>query len=156
MRNKTINSLSSLFKMKGDMNKNLVCNVFLSLIYTILTLAVPYVVGLCVDSMDFKNNDMSEVLKYVLLILGFAVLSSVCYLLISKLSNKFTYKLTNDLRKKCYAKYNKTSMKHISEQKSGFFKSVIINDCESISDGLILFFNVQVRFFIISGYLYYF
>ncbi len=141
MRNKTIKSLSSLFKMKGDMNKNLVCNVFLSLIYTILTLAVPYVVGLCVDAMDFVNTDMSKVFCYVLVILGFALLSSVCYLLISKLSNNFTYKLTNDLRKKCYAKYNKTSMKDISEQKSGFFKSVIINDCESISDGLILFFN---------------
>ena len=116
--------------------------LFLSFIfaafYAVSTVLIPYFAGRAIDSLDDGYN---VILYFVVLIAICALVSSVSSYLLLRVNNSFSYDVTKGLRNDMFAKVGKLRMSSLDRTDPGKLQSLIINDCETVGDGLILFLN---------------
>jgi len=141
MRNKgSISALIRLLKMSGGSGIKLIFSIILAAVTSVLTLLIPYFFGKIVDLLT-GDIDMSQVLRYLLFILSFIVITSVLTYIMNTLNYKISYDTVKRLRDSAYEKINRLPVSYIEKTSAGSIESLIINDCETISDGLLVSLN---------------
>ena len=59
----------------------------------------------------------------------------------NKTNNKIAYDVTEKIRNEAYGKVRKLPVSYIDNTSAGTIQSMVISDCETIGDGLIMFMN---------------
>lgn len=106
--------------------------------YAVSTVLIPYFAGRAIDSLDEEYN---VIIGFVVLIAVCAFVSSISSYVLLRVNNSFSYDVTKGLRNDMFAKVGKLRMATLDTTDPGKLQSLIINDCETVGDGLILFLN---------------
>lgn len=112
----------------------LVCSLF----QVVATLLAPVIIGQAVDYIVGKNNvDFEKVILYIILLATSVGAAFLFQYLASYFINVASYRAIGDLRKNAFAKIHAVPVKFIDSHKRGDLLSVIVNDIDQISDGLL-------------------
>lgn len=120
----------------------LLISLLFSIGCVISSLYIPILIGNAIDVIVETNNVNFETLKTILgLVLLLLIVASILQYLLSLCNNYLTYAITRDLRNQAFEKIQKLPLKYLDNQSNGDIVSKIINDVETISDGILLGFN---------------
>lgn len=120
----------------------LILSIICSILYVICSLFIPVLVGKAIDAIIEINNVDFEVLKQIIYqILFCLIFDSITQYIMNLCNNYLTYSLTRDLRNQSFEKIQTLPLKYLDAHQSGDIVSRIINDVETISDGVLLGFN---------------
>lgn len=112
----------------------LVCSLF----QVFATLFAPVIIGRAVDYIVGKNDvDFEKVILYIILLATSVGAAFLFQYLASYFINVASYRAIGDLRKNAFAKIHAVPVKFIDSHKRGDLLSVIVNDIDQISDGLL-------------------
>lgn len=135
-------NLSFLLKYLKKYRILLIFSLVLSLVSSLLTLLIPYLVGLVIDLLiGFNLVDMNQVINYCVIIALISVIISISQYLAGIINNKICFLMTKDLRNDLNSKIHRLPLKYLDNQPIGDLVNRIINDVETISDGLVMGFN---------------
>ena len=116
----------------------LILSFLFAAFYAVSTVLIPYFAGRAIDSLD---EDYMVIIGFVVLIAVCALVSSVSSYVLLRVNNAFSYDVTKGLRNDMFAKVGKLRLATLDTTDPGKLQSLIINDCETVGDGLILFLN---------------
>lgn len=109
-----------------------------SLLQVIATLLSPVIIGKAIDCIVGKNNvDFGKVAHYVILLAVSIAGAFLFQYLASYFINIASYRAVGDLRKNAFGKLHSVPVSFLDSRKSGDLLSVIVNDIDQISDGLL-------------------
>lgn len=116
--------------------------MILALVFTVAqvaaTLLAPVIIGRAVDYIIDKSNvDFEKILYYVILLLVDVSAAFLFQYVGSLFLNKASYRAIGDLRKAAFLKLQKVPVSYIDNRKQGDILSVLVNDIDQISDGLL-------------------
>lgn len=114
-------------------------------LYAVSTVLIPYFAGRAIDSLD---RDYLVIIKFVVIIAICAGISSISSFVLMRVNNSLTYDVCEGLRNDMFAKVGKLRMATLDTTDPGKLQSLIINDCETVGDGMILFLNQFVSGFV--------
>ena len=116
--------------------------IFLSFLfaalYAVATVLIPYFAGRAIDSLD---EDYLVIINFVVCIGICALVSSLSSYILLRVNNSLTYNVLDGLRDDLFAKVGKLRLATLDTEDPGNLQSLIINDCETVGDGMILFLN---------------
>ncbi|MDD8049686.1 MAG: ABC transporter ATP-binding protein [Thomasclavelia sp.] len=136
------NNISRLLSYCKPYKRLLILSVILSIINVCLNLLVPILLGQAIDCMIGQGSVNFDRLKMIALTMVLVIIMySLIQWSIGQISNFITYNMSNDLRNKCYEKINHLPLSSIDNTNHGQMISVIINDIDLISQGLLQSFN---------------
>lgn len=116
--------------------------IFFSLLTTMSSLLVPVLLGQAIDLLISKGQVDVVLLFEKIMKIGFVLLFVVsAQWLLSKQTNKITYLISYDLRKKTYDKIHDLTINYIDTHKHGEMINYIISDVELVSNGLLQSFT---------------
>lgn len=137
----SIGALIRLLKFSKGSTGKLILSIILAAITSGLTLLIPYYFGKVVDIIKQDEFDLGIVLQNVLMIAGFVIISAILTYIMNTINYKISYTIIKKLRDEAYDKINRLPVSYIEKTSVGSIESFIINDCESISDGLLVSLN---------------
>ena len=109
-----------------------------AILYVVLNLTAPVLIGYAIDNAIDAGQVNFERITELLIMTGAAVIaSSVFQWLMNLCTNTVAYCTIRDLRRDIYAKFNRVPLKYIDGTPHGDLLSRIINDAESVGDGLL-------------------
>ena len=119
-----------------------ILSLILSIIVVGCTIYIPILFGDAFDTIIGPALVDFEKLKYVtvlvVIILGITGVTQWIQLL---LNNKMAYRITRRLRREAFIKIQNLPLKYIDSHPSGEIVSIVINDVDQFSEGLLLGFN---------------
>ena len=116
-------------------------SMLLALITVATTLYAPILIGQCVDLIIGKGNVDIKALTPVLVKLCVTVsITAVSQWLMSLCTNKITFNVVRDIRRKAFSKLSRLPLSYIDAHPHGDIISRIITDIDQISDGLLMGF----------------
>lgn len=119
-----------------------ILSLILSIIVVGCTIYIPILFGDAIDTIIGPALVDFEKLKYitvlVVIILGITGVTQWIQLL---LNNKMAYRITRRLRREAFIKIQNLPLKYIDSHPSGEIVSIVINDVDQFSEGLLLGFN---------------
>ena len=136
----SISALIRLLKMSRGSGPKLACSIVLAAITSVLSLLIPYFFGKIVD-LFVGELDMGLVTKYLLFIVSFIVTTAILTYIMNTLNYKISYDTVQKLRDSAYEKINRLPVSYIEKTSVGSIESLVINDCETVSDGLLMSLN---------------
>ena len=136
MKNK--GTLKRILKYAKPYRSSLVFAMIFALLYVVLNLTAPVLVGYAIDNIADKNNvDFNEVAQ-LLLMVGVTVLAcAVFQWLMGLCINTVSYGTVRDMRKDIFKKFNTVPLKYIDGHPHGDLISRMINDVDAVGDGLL-------------------
>ena len=109
-----------------------------SLFQVIATLFAPVIIGYAVDCIVGVNNVDFEKVTYYIILLAISIGAAFLFqYLASYFINVASYRAIGDLRKNAFAKIHAVPVSFIDSHKRGDVLSVLVNDIDQISDGLL-------------------
>ncbi len=118
--------------------KKIVAALIFAIFYVVLNLTAPVLVGYAIDNAVARGKVNFEEILGILLMVGITVIcSSVFQWLMSLYTNCVAYFTIRDLRRDIYKKFNTLPLKYIDGHPHGDLLSRIVNDAESVGDGLL-------------------
>lgn len=103
-----------------------------------LTLFAPVLIGRAIDFIISENNVMFSTIYPILVELLFVVIfASIFQWVLSQSTNIIAYRTITDIRKQVFEKLNKMPLGYVDRTPHGDINSRIVNDIDTISDGLI-------------------
>lgn len=137
-----IRSVRRLLGYLGGLRWLIALSMILAGIYAGLSMLIPYYAGKTIDLIDVNvSANLGNILNNVILIGGIALGSALCQFIMLRINNRLSYDLTAGLKNEAYGKIRKLPISYIDRSESGFIQSLVINDCETVGDGMILFLN---------------
>lgn len=119
--------------------------VMISIITAILSsgigILLPFLVGRAIDSINEDGVDYVTLTRYIVIMLVLIVISALFQLFMNRTNNKISYNVTEKIRNEAYGKVRKLPVSYIDNTSVGSIQSMVISDCETIGDGLIMFMN---------------
>ena len=120
--------------------------IFLSFIlaaaYSALAMLIPYYAGKTIDLIDKDVADnIPQIFKNVILIASIVAGGALSQLIMLWINNRISYDLITNLKNAAYGKIRRLPISYIDRSEQGFIQSLVINDCETVGDGMILFLN---------------
>ena len=119
-----------------------ILSLILSIIVVGCTIYIPILFGDAIDTIIGPTLVDFEKLKYitvlVVIILGITGVTQWIQML---LNNKMAYRITRRLRREAFIKIQNLPLKYIDSHPSGEIVSIVINDVDQFSEGLLLGFN---------------
>ena len=135
-------SLKRLMRYIGKSGWLVALSMMLAGIFAGLSMLIPYFAGKTIDLIDGDvSSNISNILKGVILIASIAGGGAVCQFIMLRINNKLSYDLITRLKDEAYGKIRRLPISYIDRSESGLIQSLVINDCETIGDGMILFLN---------------
>ena len=136
------NTLGRVLKyLKKDII-SLIITILLSIITVALTIYVPILFGQAIDEIIDINNVNLEVIKTIMIrIVIVVVATGILQWIMMTLNNKMTYRISRRLRNECFEKLQVLPLKYLDSHSNGETVSIIINDVEAFSEGLLLGFT---------------
>ena len=137
-----VNTLKRLLGYLGKFRWLIVLSLLLAGVYAGLSMLIPYFAGKTIDLIDENvAANLEKILSKVMLIACIALCSALCQFIMLRINNKLSYDLIARLKNEAYGKIRKLPISFIDRSESGFIQSLVINDCETVGDGMILFLN---------------
>ncbi len=128
----------TFLKLSGPYKLTLILSLICMLIGNFLDLLVPYLVGKAIELIVGINNvDFDGILRLAIIMIVVAVVNLVFTWLYNLLANIFTYKTSENIRKKFFDKINKVPIKFVDGTTHGDLLNRLINDTEIVTDGLV-------------------
>lgn len=124
--------------VKGSKSLIAVSSV-IAIVSASLAIVVPFIAGKAIDCIG--NKDSKNIISYLTIGAVVIVLTSVMQYALNRINNSITYKVSNRIRLDVYGKIAKLPFSYIDKTSVGSLQSMIISDCETVSDGLLLFLN---------------
>ena len=120
----------------------IVISLLLSLFYSLLTLAIPYLVGETIDLMVKPGTvDFSKIINSSILIFVFSLIICFSQYFSSFINNRMTFNISRDIRSDVNKKIHRLPLKYLDNKPIGDIVNRNINDVETITDGLVMGFN---------------
>ena len=136
MKNK--NTLKRILKYAKPYRSSLVSAMIFALLYVVLNLTAPVLIGTAIDSIIEKNNVDFNGAAQLLLMVGITVLScAVFQWLMGLCINTVSYCTVRDIRRDIFRKFNAVPLKYIDGHPHGDLISRMINDADAVGDGLL-------------------
>ncbi len=126
----------------GKLKGLVILSFVLACAYAALSMLIPYYSGRTIDLIGGGTaGNMDGILKGVILIAAIAATGALAQLIMLRINNKLSYDLITRLKDEAYGKIRKLPISYIDRSESGSIQSLVINDCETVGDGMILFLN---------------
>ena len=126
--------------LKGSGSK-----IFISILSAVLSsgigIVLPLLFGKAIDAITDEGIDYRLLGRYIIAMVILIVISSVFQLFMNRTNNKIAYDVTEKIRNEAYGKVRKLPIAYIDNTSAGSIQSMVISDCETIGDGLIMFMN---------------
>ena len=126
--------------LKGSGSK-----IFISILSAVLSsgigIVLPFLFGKAIDAITDDGIDYGLLSRYIIAMVILIVISSVFQLFMNRTNNKIAYDVTEKIRNEVYGKVRKLPIAYIDNTSAGSIQSMVISDCETIGDGLIMFMN---------------
>ena len=136
MKNK--GTLKRILKYAKPYRSSLVFAMIFALLYVVLNLTAPVLVGYAIDNIIEKNNVNFNEVAQLLLMVGVTVLAcAVFQWLMGLCINTVSYGTVRDMRKDIFKKFNTVPLKYIDGHPHGDLISRMINDVDAVGDGLL-------------------
>ena len=114
----------------------------LSFISVCLTLITPILFGQAIDLLiGVGKVDFNALINQLLFIVLIIIAGSIVQWILSQLTNKITYNITNDLRDRIFEKIHLLPLKYIDQHPHGDIIGRVINDIDLIGSGLLQSFT---------------
>lgn len=127
-----------IIKYTKPYKKYLIIALFSGVINIGLTLLIPIIVGRGVDLIvGFNNVDFNGLIKVLLYLVTAIIISSIFQLIMTRTTNLLSYKTIKDLRQEVFEKVNSLPLIYIDRSSTGSLINTVINDIETVSDGLL-------------------
>ena len=135
-------TLKRLFSIIGKYKPMLILTIVLALVFVLVSLYIPILVGDAVDVIIDKGNVNFDLLIPILVkIVIIVLLGGISQWLMSIINNYITYNTVRDIRKIAFGKLNKLPVKYIDANPHGSIVSRIITDVDTFADGLLMGFT---------------
>lgn len=109
-----------------------------ALCYVTLNLTAPVLIGYAIDYAVEKGNVDFDSIANILLMVGVTVIGGAIFQwLMGLCTNAVSYFTMRDMRREVYAKFNAVPLKYIDGHPHGDLISRMINDVDSVGDGLL-------------------
>lgn len=141
MRKFDMKLIRRFFKFLGGSRKMVTVSIITAILSSGIGIALPFLVGLAIDCITDSSVDFDQLGKYIVVMAVLIALSAVFQLFMNKTNNKIAYDVTEKIRNEAYGKVRKLPVSYIDNTSAGTIQSMVISDCETIGDGLILFMN---------------
>lgn len=120
----------------------LALSLLLALLYVILTLYIPVLVGRGIDCIvDAGQVDFSAIRPILLEILLFAGIAALCQWVMTELNNRITFRVCRDLRNDVFRHMQVLPLSYLDSHPHGDTVSRMISDVDTFADGLLLGFT---------------
>lgn len=120
----------------------LIVTFILSIVTVMLTIYVPILFGKAIDEIiDINNVNIENIQSIMMQVVIVVVATGVLQWIMMTLNNKMTYRISKRLRNECFEKLQVLPLKYLDLHANGETVSIIINDVETFSDGLLLGFT---------------
>lgn len=114
----------------------------LSFISVCLTLITPILFGQAIDLLiGVGKVNFNALINQLLFIVLIIIAGSIVQWILSQLTNKITYNITNDLRDRIFEKIHLLPLKYIDQHPHGDIIGRVINDIDLIGSGLLQSFT---------------
>lgn len=121
---------------------SLIITFILSIVTVALTIYVPILFGNAIDEIiDINNVNFEFIIKILMSVVIIVAITGLLQWLMYSLNNKMTYRIARRLRNECFQKIQVLPLKYLDSNPIGETVSIIINDIETFSDGLLLGFT---------------
>ena len=135
-------TLKRLFSIIGKYKPMLILTIVLALVFVVVSLYIPILVGDAVDVIIDKGNVNFDLLIPILVkIVIVVLLGGISQWVMSIINNYITYNTVRDIRKIAFNKLNKLPVKYIDSNPHGTIVSRIITDVDTFADGLLMGFT---------------
>ena len=141
MRKFDMKLIRRFFKFLGGSRKMVTVSIITAILSSGIGIALPFLVGLAIDCITDSSVDFDLLGKYIVVMAVLIALSAVFQLFMNKTNNKIAYDVTEKIRNEAYGKVRKLPVSYIDNTSAGTIQSMVISDCETIGDGLIMFMN---------------
>ncbi len=135
-------TLKRLFEIIGKYKIMLFLTVILALVFVVISLYIPILVGEAVDVIVGKNSvDFNALTSILVKIAIIVLLGGISQWVMSIINNYITYNTVRDIRKLAFEKLMKLPVKYIDANAHGGIVSRIITDVDTFADGLLMGFT---------------
>ena len=120
----------------------LVCSVLCALVVVAGQLLSPYFAGKAVDCIVSEGNiNRAALLRNLIAVAAVSALATGFQWLLSLINNRIAYGILSSLRKDAFKKIEKLPLRYLDGRPYGDVTNTVINDAESVSEGLLLGFT---------------
>ena len=131
-----------LFNIIGQYKIMLILTILLALVFVVISLYIPILVGDAVDIIISKGNvDFDKLLQILIKILIIVLIGGISQWVMSIINNYITYNTVRDIRELAFKKIMKLPVKYIDANAHGGIVSRIITDVDTFADGLLMGFT---------------
>lgn len=131
----TVKRIVSYAKPYG---KSLVGAMIAAVLYVVLNLTTPVLIGQAIDKAIGKGNvDFAAMLNIIGMIVLTVIGSAFFQWLMALFTNTVSYMTVRDMRRDIFAKFNDVPLKYIDGHPHGDLISRVINDIDAVGDGLL-------------------
>ena len=137
-KNNRKDTLKRLLAYAAPYRKYIIAAMIFAVLYVSLNLTAPIIIGYALDKAVEKGNvDFGGIANFLLIIAAVVVCSAVFQWLMDLSTNTVAYFTMRDLRRDIYSKFNSTELKYIDSSPHGDLIGRMINDVDSVGDGLL-------------------
>ncbi len=126
--------------LKGSGNK-ITISIITAVLSSGIGIVLPFLFGKAIDTINDNGIDYDLLGRYIVAMILLIVISSVFQLFMNRTNNKIAYDVTEKIRNEAYGKVRKLPIAYIDNTSAGTIQSMVISDCETIGDGLVMFMN---------------
>ena len=120
----------------------LIASLFCAAVSSLLTLAVPLLVGNAIDEMVGAGEvNRQKVIACCVTIGVCTALAALAQWIMNVLNNRMAYRLVYRLRKDAFDKLQHLPLSYLDSHSTGGLLSRMVNDVDQFTDGLLLGFN---------------
>ncbi|ASW42891.1 ABC transporter ATP-binding protein [Clostridium isatidis] len=137
-----ISLIKKLLNYISPYKKYIFLSIISGIIYIALSLLTPIIIGKGVDYIIYKDNvNFKNLSKVIGVLIAVFLISSIFQLIMTRSTNLLCNKTIKQLRMDIFEKLNKVPLKYIDSNSTGSIINTVINDIETVSDGLIQSFS---------------
>ncbi len=117
-------------------------SIFLSFLFTALSLFIPILIGRAIDCIvGVGMVDFEKIISILSLSAVLIGLAAICSWFVSVINNRIAFSVTRDIRSEAFRKIQKLPLSYIDTTSHGDTVNRIVNDTERFCDGLLLGFT---------------
>lgn len=139
MKNK---ELKRIFSLVFEYKLSFFSSILFALLYSLSSLLIPLFTGRAIDCVIGEGNvDFPSLFLEIIYIAIFIAVAFFSSFFMARINNKISYAVSRKLREDAFNKISTLPFSYLDRRQTGDTLSRIVNDTESVSDGLILGFS---------------
>ena len=117
-------------------------SLLLSLLYVVMTLYIPILVGDAIDCiLEPGNVDFTAMSRYLGNVALCALVAAASQWMVTQLGNRMTFRVSRDIRQEAFGHIQKLPLSYLDKHTQGDIVSRVVADVDTFADGLLLGFT---------------